>query len=441
MQKFPGRWARADILVVGAGILGVCIAYWISRLYDCDLALVDKEPGAGAHASTRNTGVLHRPFYLDPSKKRTFARAAAISYPMWKDLAKKATLSWLPIGTLSVAVSDEQVSTLQSYRKWGEENGMAAEEVPLLDAAETRALEPEVNCRAALHSTTDVSVDFGSFTRHVAWLAEREGARFLGGFYVQSTANLGDQLAVRFMKGGDYDGVLCRFMINAAGGGALEIAHSRGLAKGYAALSFRGDYWVVEEPFASKVRRNVYTPPRIPEFPFLDPHFVVRPSGTRQIGPNAALVTGPYVYRGFGIESPGGLIRPPVGPKLGLLANGTFVSMVASEWRSSLSKSAMCARVNKFLPGLDSRSLVRRGISGVRSNVVDERGFVPEAVVLHDSRSIHVLNYNSPGATGAPAYAAMLVRKMRGDGRFDGLAQKAESQTEAWDFERAANFD
>jgi len=441
MQQLPGRWARADVLVVGAGILGVCIAYWISRLYDCDLVLVDKETRAGAHASTRNTGVLHRPFYLNPTKKRTFARAAALSYPMWKDLAEKAALPWLPIGTLSVAVSDEQVSTLQSYHEWGQENGMTAEEVPLLDAAETKALEPEVSCRAALHSTTDVSVDFGSFTRHLASLAAGYGARFLGGFDVQSTANQGDRVAVKFGKGGDYDGVVCRFMINVAGGGALEIAHSRGLAESYAALSFRGDYWVVEEPFASKVGRNVYTPPRIPEFPFLDPHFVIRPSGTRQIGPNAALVTGPYVYRGFGIESPGGLLRPPVGPKLGLLANGTFVSMVASEWRSSLSKTAMCARVNKFLPGLDSRSLVRRGISGVRSNVIDGSGFIPEAMVLHDSRSVHVLNYNSPGATGAPAYAAMLVREMRSAGRFEGLAQKEESRTEAWDFERAADFD
>ncbi|HMD78451.1 MAG TPA: FAD-dependent oxidoreductase [Nitrososphaerales archaeon] len=441
MEELPGRWARADILVVGAGILGATIAYWISRLYDCDIVLVDKERRVGAHASTRNTGVLHRPFYLNPKSKRTFARAAAISYPMWKALAKEATLPWLPIGTLSVAVSDEQVATLQSYREWGQENGMTAEEVPLLDAAETRSLEPEVSCRAALHSTTDVSVDFGDFTRHLAMKAEKQGVKFLGGFEVQSMDDMGDQLAVRFRKNESYDGVVCRFMINVAGGGALEIAHERGLAKGYAALCFRGDYWLVEEPFASKVRRNVYTPPRIPEFPFLDPHFVIRPSGTRQIGPNAALVTGPYVYSGFGISSPGSLLRPPIGPKLGLLTNGTFVSMVAGEWRSSLSKSAMCSRVNKFLPGLDSRTLLRRGISGVRSNVVDDQGFVHEAEILHDARSVHVLNYNSPGATGAPAYAAMLVKQMRSAGRFDGLTRKAEPVAETWSFDTAADFD
>ncbi len=36
-------------------------------------------------------------------------------------------------------------------------------------------------------------------------------------------------------------------------------------------------------------------------------------------------------------------------------------------------------------------------------------GFVPEAVVVEEVRSVHVLNYNSPGATGAPAFSAHLV--------------------------------
>lgn len=166
----------------------------------------------------------------------------------------------------------------------------------------------------------------------------------------------------------------------------------------------------------------------------------MRPDGSRQIGPNAALVSGPYVYRGFGIGGGGELLQAPVGPKLKLLGNGTFVSMVVKEWRSSLSKNAMCERVNKFLPGLDSRMLVRRGISGVRSNVVDGKGFVPEAVVLQDSRSVHVLNYNSPGATGAPAFAAMLVGQMRDAGRFDGLTAKPGSPGAGWDFDRASDF-
>lgn len=208
---------KVDIAVVGAGILGVCIAYWISRLYDCDIVLLDKEASPGVHASSRNTGVLHRPFYLNPRKKRIFARAAAVSYPMWKTLSAGAGLPWLPVGTLSVAVSDAQVSTLHTYHQWGLENGMEADQLVLLDPSKTRELEPEVHCRAALLSRTDVSVDFGSYTRHLGLMAQSEGARFQGGIHVDGATAVEDRVAVRFVKNSQNKGVLCKLLINAAG--------------------------------------------------------------------------------------------------------------------------------------------------------------------------------------------------------------------------------
>src|SRR5574340_87808 len=95
-----------DVMIVGAGVLGVTIAYWISSIYDCSIALVDQSATAGAHTSSRNTGVIHRPFYLDPRKKRVFARTSLVSHQMWGRLAKDAGLPWKPIGTFNVAVDE-----------------------------------------------------------------------------------------------------------------------------------------------------------------------------------------------------------------------------------------------------------------------------------------------------------------------------------------------
>ena len=89
----------------------------------------------------------------------------------------------------------------------------------------------------------------------------------------------------------------CNLLINAAGGGALDIAHRLGLAKQYTDLHFRGEYWYVDEPFASRISRNIYSIARFKEFPFLDPHFIVRANGKREIGPNAVLVSGPGAYK------------------------------------------------------------------------------------------------------------------------------------------------
>jgi L-2-hydroxyglutarate oxidase len=412
-----------DILVVGAGVLGVTIAYWLSALYDCTVAIADREQTAGAHTSSRNTGVIHRPFYLDPKKKRIFARTSDLSYPMWGELAKTAGLPWKPIGTFNVAVEDNEIRTLERYRSWGPENGMDESELELVDGRAVRALEPQVHCRAALLSKTDVSVDFGAFTRYIWRLLLSKGVRFLGGSRVVSVQENKDGVEVG-MVGEEASSIRCKFMVNAAGGESLDVAHACGLALEHSVLNFRGEYWVVDEPFALSVSSNIYRPPRYPQFPFLDPHFVVRADGSRQIGPNATLVAGPYVYSGFGVRAIGGLLSPPLSPKLKLMSNGNFVSLLGKEWKSSILKGAMCERVRKFVPGLEARMLNRRAVFGIRSSVVDASGFVPEALVLWGTNSLHIVNYNSPGATGAPSFSALVVTDLRAKGILDGFAER-----------------
>jgi len=424
-----------DVLIIGAGVLGVTLAYWISALYDCSIAIADSSLMAGAHTSSRNTGVIHRPFYLDPRKKRIFARTSLVSLPMWRDLAQSAGLPWRQIGTFNVAMGEREMGTVEKYRGWGLENGMEEHELELLDGKGVSAYEPEVRCRGALLSKTDVSVDFGIFTRHIMRLLTSRGVKFLGGHRVVSVRMRDSTPEVQSNTADGLQTTRCGFLANVAGGGSLEIAHACGLALDHAALNFRGEYWVVDEPFASRVTSNIYRPPRFPQYPFLDPHFVVRADGSRQIGPNAVIVPGPYVYSGLGLSRMASYLRRPVGPKGRLFTNQDFVALLAGEWRSSLSKSAMCDRVRRFVPGLDSTMLNRRAVFGVRSSVVNASGFVPEAMLLHGDASVHIVNFNSPGATGAPAYSAMVVDELRSQGVLGALRpNSARDAIPNWDF-------
>ncbi len=430
-----GRGGKAfDVAIVGAGVLGVSVAYWLSSLYECSVALIDQAPGVAFHTSSRNTGVVHRPFYLDPKTKRVFAASAELSYQMWKGLARRFGLPWKEVGTLEVAVREEDVPALERYLSWGEENGMAKEELGLLDPGAVARLEPEVACRGAIHSKTDVSVDFGSFTKAVFRMAEAQGAELIAGSPVRSVYSRPDgSVELTLGAAGSSRSVRCGFLVNAAGGGAVDIAHMMGVGMGYTDLHFRGDYWVVDEPFASRVGRNIYSVARHSRFPFLDPHFVVRADGSRQIGPNAALVGGPFEYGGMWRGLVQKAFEVPVGPKVRLASDPGFLSMVLAEWRSSVFKGAMCGRVEMFLPSLSPKSLSRRGLSGVRSSVIDRDGFVPEALQLVGPSSFHILNFNSPGATGAPVFSALVVERLRSSGLLGGLRQKAAGEAPLWD--------
>ncbi len=115
-----------DVLVVGAGILGVATACWLSGLYDCRIALIDLARSAGAHTSARNTGVIHRPYYLDPAKKRAFVRTALLPHGLLMSLADAEGLPWNPVGTYNVAVKELQDGGyLDGFR-----SGVAPDQIP-----------------------------------------------------------------------------------------------------------------------------------------------------------------------------------------------------------------------------------------------------------------------------------------------------------------------
>jgi L-2-hydroxyglutarate oxidase len=107
-----------------------------------------------------------------------------------------------------------------------------------------------------------------------------------------------------------------------------------------------------------------------------------------------------------------------------------FLTLATTELKSSLSKTAMINRVKEFLPGLRASAFTKRGTSGIRSSVIDSAGkFVPDTMVLWKDSSVHVLNYNSPGATGALPMAAKVASKII----LEGLLSTRDRPRSLWD--------
>ena len=53
-----------DYLIVGAGIMGLTIAYELKKQNpDCKIAIIEKESDVAFHSSGRNSGILHAGFY------------------------------------------------------------------------------------------------------------------------------------------------------------------------------------------------------------------------------------------------------------------------------------------------------------------------------------------------------------------------------------------
>ena len=427
MQKY-------DIAIIGGGILGTTISYWLSTLYDLKICVIEKEPDVALHASTRNSGVIHYPFYINSKQKKNFAKAAFLSHEMWKSLANEKKIPWVQGGTIEIALDEEQHKTLEKYMIFGKENGLTEDDISILDSNQLKQKEPNLTCHSGLYCTKEGSTNYGMLTKAVTELAKKNGINFLLKHNVEYVEETSKEVNVIFS---DNSSITTNFVINCAGGNSLDIAKKFRLLKGYSDLHFRGEYWVANSGIADLVKTNIYTVPRYPEFPFLDPHWIKRANGETEIGPNAVPVDSPEAYDSFITDIPTAISKITdivTGSAKKLLLNRDFISLVSKEFLSTISKSAMVERVKKFIPAIKPENFSKRGTSGIRTPVISPTGeFVSEMIEIEGKNSFHIVNYNTPGATGAPAYSAFVVKKLQEK----GILPQTNNQVDSiWNFNK-----
>ncbi len=125
-----------DFLVIGGGIIGLSIARELRRRRtDARVLLIEKEPSCGAHASGRNSGVLHAGFYYSPdSLKARFTRLGNERLTAYCE-EKQITLS--KCGKLVVAKDAADLPSLDELFRRGQINGI---ELQSLTEAEAKSI-------------------------------------------------------------------------------------------------------------------------------------------------------------------------------------------------------------------------------------------------------------------------------------------------------------
>ncbi len=421
------------MVVIGGGILGTTISYFLSFLNKSKkIAVIEQAHNVAFHTSGRNTGKVHAPYLYDPGKKKLFAKSAFQGYQMWETYAELKKLPFKKDGVIEVALDEKEISVLEKYLKWGKQNGLEDADIKLLDKGELKKIEPEIKCESALCVYKDASTDYSLLTNSIMNDSKENGTVFLL-----------DSRATKMIKGKEgwaitlngKDEIHAKFLINAAGGEAVDIAHGVGMAKGFTDVHFRGEYWKVPKQYSGLTKSSVYSVPEFPEYPFLDPHWILRSDGSCEIGPNAVPVFSPY---GYGtLEN----IKEFIPKVLEMLSSGArktmfdrqFQDLAINEVKSSMSKTAMVNRVKKFLPKIDASKITQKGTAGIRSSVIDEGGrFVPDVIQVEDEASFHILNYNSPGATGVLPFSAHIVNHLNEKGLF--ISKELQADCGPWKF-------
>ncbi len=388
----------ADFLIIGGGIIGVTLALELKRRHpDASVLLVDKEPELGAHASGRNSGVLHAGFYYTAdSLKARFTRDGCLrltEYCLERGLAINRC------GKLVVARDERELAGLDELHRRGQANGV---ELEMLSRAEAHMIEPRVKTvERALWSPRTASVNPGEVLAALAADAAAAGVRIRRG-----VAYLGrDQAAVRTSAGP----VLAGYVVNAAGLYADRIARDFGFSQRYRILPFKGLYLYSAEPVGA-LRTHVYPVPDL-RHPFLGVHYTLTVDGHIKIGPTAIPAFWREHYGGFAGFSLRELLEV-VGLESSLLLSNRFgFARLALHEMQKYFRRRMVGSAATLIEGVRLADYTRWGRPGIRAQLVDmrERRLEMDFKFEGDERSFHVLNAVSPAFTCALPFSAFMA--------------------------------
>ncbi len=390
---------RADVAVIGGGIVGLATAYrLLERRPGLRLAVLEAEAELASHQSGHNSGVLHAGLYYQPGSLK--ARLCREGKAALETFADEHGIPFEHCGKLVVALSDEELPRFESLRQRAEANGVPDLEV--VGPEQMRELEPMAAGVRALWSPTTGIIDF----RRVA-LAYADEVRARGGAIHTSRAVTGIGLSAGDLVLATTTGELvARDVIACAGLQADRVAAMTRDPGTERIVPFRGDYYTLTIDARPLVRGLIYPVPD-PRFPFLGVHFTKRIDGEVWAGPNAVLALARHGYRrrDVNLRDLAGTIRDPGFRRM---ARKFWRTGLAEQWRD-ISKRAFAAELRRYVPAIRDDQLVF-GPSGVRAQALDRDGTLVDDFRLGGSRHIlHVRNAPSPAATASLAIGRELA--------------------------------
>ena len=165
-----------DFLFIGGGVNGLSIARDLrKRPPNARIILTEKASSCGAHASGRNSGVLHAGFYYSPGSLK--AKYTKLGNEQLTAYCEEKHISLNKCGKLVVAKDAGDLKSLAELFRRGQANGITLQE---LTDREAKKIEPRVKTfQRALFSPRTSTVNLLHVVNAIQEDANREGVRIL----------------------------------------------------------------------------------------------------------------------------------------------------------------------------------------------------------------------------------------------------------------------
>lgn len=140
-----------DTLMIGAGIVGCCVARFLSK-YEGEFLVLERDEDVCCGTSKANSGIVHAGF--DAKHGSLMAKYNVEGSRMYPELSKELDFKFTRNGSLVLCLDKEDFPKLQALYENGIKNGV--EELRIIERDELLELEPHVSDEAvcALYAPT-----------------------------------------------------------------------------------------------------------------------------------------------------------------------------------------------------------------------------------------------------------------------------------------------
>ena len=274
---------KVDCVVIGAGVVGLAVARALA-LRGREVMVLEAADEIGTGTSSRNSEVIHAGIYYPQGslKAQLCVQGKGLLYAYCAERG----IGHRRCGKLIVATSEPQVAQLQGIRDKAAANGV--NDLVLLTREQALALEPQLECVAALHSPSTGIVD-----SHGLMLALQGDLENAGGLVALSSplARAECLPAAIYLVAEDGTELEATAVVNAAGLQAQHLAaRFAGLPAQHVPPSHyaKGNYFTL--PGRSPFSRLIYP---VPEAAGLGVHLTVDMGGQAKFGPDVQWVDSP----------------------------------------------------------------------------------------------------------------------------------------------------
>lgn len=242
-----------DVIIIGGGAVGSCIARELSR-YEGKFCLIEKGEDVCVGTSKANSAIVHAGFDALPGTKKAYYNV--LGCERMEALSKELNFPYRKNGSLVLCFDEEEMPKLRALYERGLANGVR--ELSILSGDEVRAMEPAItkNCVAALYApTAGIVCPFG-MTVAMAENAAANGVEFRFDEAVLELERENGSYRVKTSEG-SYS---CKAVINAAGLGG-DFLHNQLLPDSLSLAPRKGEYCLMDRQDGGLVDKTIFQLP------------------------------------------------------------------------------------------------------------------------------------------------------------------------------------